>query len=97
MSLDEQVNLTKEPTKQQQQSSDSEEYFGRRKKRILKSEVSEEDIEMADELEVANQKMEISDDSPQTNQPDAEMIHTEDTRVETERKVAAPGKKLVKV
>ena len=52
---------------------------------------------MADELEVANQKMEISDDSPQTNQPDADMIHTEDTRVETERKVAAPGKKLVKV
>ena len=51
---------------------------------------------MAAELEVVNSKAQIEKNLP-TLQHDTEMIQTEDTRVETERKVPAPGKKLVKV
>ena len=97
MSLDDKSKQVKEVAKKQSSGSDSEEYIGRRKKRILKSEISEEDAEMAGELEVVNLKADSPVNQKLADQHDVEMIQTEVTRVETERKAPAPGKKLVKV
>jgi len=52
---------------------------------------------MESELEVAAGKLEISEVHCKSPTADVDMIHAEDTRIETERKVAAPGKMLVKV
>jgi len=97
MTLDDKSKQVKEVAKKQSSDSDSEEYIGRRKKRILKSEISEEDAEMAGELDVVNLKVDSPVNQKLADQHDVEMIQTEDTRVETERKAPAPGKKLVKV
>ena len=52
---------------------------------------------MEGELEVATGKLEISEVQSKSPTADVDMIHAEDTRIETERKPAAPGKMLVKV